>query len=186
MDQDKELKSYDEYSLDDWIVFIAEKIETTDDPGKKIEYRKTLDEMIQIRDSESFIDDSIFTSIGLINKAMEAVFEDWQYYTIDFDDSIVLYNDIIYITLYSDGDNVHCDLGFGFKTEAETAAEITLILSSIFGLYIGIIHGCFYCNDLDNTFIWGKEEIKKHLNTVKGYRKIYPVILFDDENIGNC
>ena len=188
MDQEKVSGNYDDYNIDDWIAFMTNKMETTSDPEKKKEYKVAINEMIQIRDDVivSNINDDVFTSIRLINTAMNNVFDDWQYNIIEYDDSVLLYNDIVYISLYFDTDHVNCDLGFGYNSDPDIIAEITLIFSSIFGLDIGIINGCFYVNDLDNTFIWGKDNISEHLNKIKGYKTYNPVIVYDNENIGNC
>ena len=179
-------KEYGDYTLDDWIMFMSEKIEKTNNSEKRKKYEIALNEMKTIRDDGYIINDDIFTTINKINRAMSLVFDSWEYYTIDGNGSIVLYNDVVYINLGSKNDNVYCDVGFCYGTQPEIVAEISFILKDILGSNVSVISGCFYYNELDNTFIWGENEIIKHINRLKGYRKIAPVIVYDDKSIGHC
>jgi hypothetical protein len=185
-------EEYQDYSIDDWIDLLKKRIEEgLDDDTKKFENTiKLLNDVknnnnIIVDDYEEINDDMII-HIKLISDALTNIFGTFEYQITRVNNIIVMYNDIVAIDLFVRDGNTNCLISFGYGSDIIVGAVITRTYCDIFDDNLEISNSLYYINKIDDSFIWGEENIINHLNRSKGYMKINPVIYFDDEERGNC
>jgi len=185
-----DIKQHKDYDIDDWISHFENKESKTDIDVK--ETKNTLHLLKRIKKNGDLINPKVYMYLKLMNDALTHTFNKWEYILIKQTESIIIYNEMVYIELYEDNDNICCSIGFSHTIKPYISSYIAIILNDMFDSRINIIESVFMINVLDNTFIWGTDEIKKYNNIVKGYVKVKPFIIHntvdDNGNVvkGNC
>jgi len=185
-------EEYKDFTIDQWIDLFKKSLEeaSTDEEVKK--YTKALRILNDIKESSNIVNpgeditDDVFIYIKMISDAFHNVFSSWEYTARQVDNVIVLYNDVVNIDLFVQDGRVHCLVAFGYDIKPPLVSEITKILCDLFGARLEIANNVYYITDIDGDFIWGEDNIYAHLRTKKGYIKVNPVVVFDDETRGNC
>jgi hypothetical protein len=185
-------EEYDNYSLDDWIDLLKERIKEADNDEEIEKYEKAIELLNDVKNGNNIIadgeeiNDDLIIHIKLISDAFTNVFGTFEYQITRVNNIIVMYNDIVSIDLFVRNGTVNCLISFGYGSNIIVVAEITRTLCDIFGPNLEISDNTYYINKIDDTFIWGEENIIKHINRSKGYMKINPIVYFDNDEMGNC
>jgi hypothetical protein len=185
-------EEYQDYSIDDWIDLLKKRLEEENDVEEIEKFKKAIELLNDVKNGNNIIadgeeiNDDLIIHIKLISDALTNIFGTFEYQITRVNNIIVMYNDIVAIDLFVRDGNTHCLISFGYGSDIRVVAEITRTLCDIFGANLDISDSLYYINKIDDSFIWGEENIINHLNRSKGYMKINPVIYFDDEERGNC
>ena len=176
---------------------MTEFIETSKSGDNRIALLEYIDWMKQV--SGITVDDNIDvinpiilqdygTVINALIQGFKAMYDEVNFAVAESDDnsSVALYNDIVFIDLSRDDDEILCAVAFNRHIPPVRVCEITSFLKDIFTLNLLIDEEHFIIDDSTGGFIWGENEIDKYYTRTKG-RKVMPIIVYDtDGSIGNC
>ncbi|MDX9691799.1 MAG: hypothetical protein RBT45_05025 [Acholeplasmataceae bacterium] len=117
--------------------------------------------------------------------SFKAVFGNWESHTTIMDDRVILSNDLIYMDINIDTGYLRCIISFNKNTDVIVVGEVINTLKDIFGSGLHISSELFVVDESTKEYIWGEENIDMYLRGING-TKVKPIIVFNDDTVGNC
>lgn len=142
--------------------------------------------VVQVENEED-VDDSNTIAIYsyMVMSSLTAVLGNWESKTHVVDGRILMCNDIVYLDVNMDGGRPGCMISLFHRANPVIVAEVINTLKDIFGTMLKVSSECFTTNEATGEYIWGDEEISKHLKAIHGVQ-VKPIIFFEDSTVGNC
>lgn len=123
---------------------------------------------------------------NMVSDSMEVMFGEWECNTTLIDDRVILNNDLVYMDINREDGPIECIISFSKYTNPVVVAETVNTLKDVFGLGLRISGELFVVDEATGEYVWGDEEIEKHNRRINGAIKIKPIMIFEDDTVGNC
>ena len=122
---------------------------------------------------------------NMVFDSLEAMFGEWECNTLLVDDRVIVNNDLVYMDINRDNRSIECIISFYKFINPVVVAETINTLKDIFGIGLRVSGELFVIDESTGDYVWGEKDISSYLNRVNGI-KIKPILLFEDDTVGNC
>lgn len=179
-------------SIDKVLDYIQSDIKTTDKPDMIEDLwdvhsfltKVKAKQLEKNKNSESTSSDLLMYA-NMVFDSLEAMFGEWECNTTLIDDRVIVNNDLVYMDINRDNDLIECIISFYKFINPVVVAETINTLKDIFGIGLRVSGELFVVDESTGEYVWGDEDITSYLNRVNGI-KIKPILLFEDDTVGNC